>query len=204
MAFEELFEKSYKDTVWLCVDNQNNPDQDKSSAQFHKCFLAQSRAILEDRELKETATIEIGVYHNEINAPGTPPINKYYLEINLGVRQDIVKRDEIWKNRLLGGAGPQPSKIDRVEFFLDEAKIGEATSPTSADVFEFTCTVTKGIHRVKATAHSKDFPPKTSDEVEFEVIESESKITCRIIAPKPGEEIPEGSLTIQVEAKVSA
>ena len=202
MEFDEIAEKSHVDTVWVCVDNQNNPAQDPSSAQFHRCFLAQDRAYAENKTFRDAATVEIATYHTEMNAQGTTPVCKFYLDLNLGSRQDVVKRNENWMQQLLGGAGPQPSKIDRVDFLVNEQKVGTATTPKQGNVFEYIHTVPKGTYKFRAIAYSGSLPSQSSNEVEIVVEEAVGQIICTLIAPKAGDTPKAGPIPIQVEAMV--
>jgi len=99
--------------------------------------------------------------------------------------------------------GPEPEKIEKVEFILDGQLIGTETKPKTDDIYELEYTVAKGIHVFRAIAYAKDLGSKESDPVTFEAIE-ESRIICQVVHPKEGDKLKAGVIPLQVEAKVVA
>jgi hypothetical protein len=103
------------------------------------------------------------------------------------------------------GEGPQPpSKIDKVEFYVDNALIGEATTGTK-DVFQLDKVIEAGDHLFKGKSYSEGLDPVETEAIHFKVVKAmpQKKIVTKAVSPTDQQEFPEGStIPFKVEAKV--
>jgi len=99
---------------------------------------------------------------------------------------------------------PTPSKIDKVEFYVDNVVIGEDTTAEN-DTFSFSKVIPEGEHLWKAKAYSEGLETVETETRRFTVKKEmpTEKIVATAKEPVDGAEFKEGTtITFKVEAKV--
>jgi hypothetical protein len=99
---------------------------------------------------------------------------------------------------------PTQSKIDKVEFYVDNALIGEDTTAEN-DEFSFSKVIPVGDHLFKGKAYSEGLDPVETEVIHFKVVKATptKMIVAKATGPTDAQEFPEGStIPFKVEAKV--
>jgi len=113
-------------------------------------------------------------------------------------------RPQAYDAYLQAKVAPTPSKIDKVEFYVDNVCIGEDTTAED-DTFSFSKVVDAGEHLFKGKAYSEGLDPVETEAVYFKVAKPTpvKMIVAKVISPTEGQEFPEGTaIPLKVEAKV--
>jgi len=187
LDMDEIGEGSYTDTLWICISNQGEPEKDPDSAQFHRCFDAQSIALLNGKSFRDSGTDGIEAYHKEATAPGTPPVNRYYLEIDGAVYQHKVKALEGWDWKV-----EQPPQ-DKILFYVDEVLTHEWVYVGPGSYVWRISIVEEGRHTLKVVD-----PKGNSAYVRVNIAKDEQGIS--FLKPKDNETFQAGA-TIEVEVR---
>jgi hypothetical protein len=151
---------------------------------------------LKVRDIMKATALNLGY----LGSPNHTPEGAYCLQGNgrcqFDLAWDMAKKEQ--------PNGPTPSKIDKVEFLVDNAPIGEATTGTK-DVFQLDKVIEAGDHLFKGKAYSEGLDPVETESVHFKVVKAtpQNKIVAKATSPTDLQEFPEGStISFKVEAKV--
>jgi hypothetical protein len=102
-------------------------------------------------------------------------------------------------------AGPsEPSQISKVEYYVDNALIGEAKTQTGG-VFTYPQVVPDGDHLFQGKSYAEGLEPVMTEVIHFKVVKTTptKKIVTSVKSPADQQEFPSGAtINFQVNAKV--
>jgi len=148
------------------------------------------------REILKATALNLGY----LGSPNHTPEGAYCLQghgrLQGDLAWDMAKKE--------GPEPPPPSKIDKVEFYVDNVKIGETTTGTN-DVFQYDKVIDVGDHLFQGEAYSEGLDPVKTESIHFKVVKSTptKKIVAKATNPTDNQEFQEGAtISFKVEAKV--
>ena len=161
---------------------------------YHPEFNQVQRAIQARQILKDTC-IDLGY----ASSGNYTPEEAYCLQ-----GHGRVQADEAMKLAKGEGPGPQPTKIDKVDFYLDGQPIGTELAPTQDDEFTVRYTITQeGTHLFYGDAWSQGHH-QMSLPISFTIYKEQGPVTiiCTVKNPVEGDRLKAGEVPLTVEAKV--
>jgi len=112
---------------------------------------------------------------------------------------------DVARDKAKEGVGPTPSKIDKVELYVDNEKADEVTAPSDTDTFSFSKVLALGDHIWKGKAYSEGLEPVETETFHLKVVKATplKKVVASIKGPPDHTEVSEGTIIpFQVLAKV--
>jgi len=157
----------------------------------HPEWTAQQIAV-RCREILKATALNLGY----LGSPNHTPEGAYCLQ-----GHGRLQADKAWA---MAKEEPAPSKIDKVEFYVDNQKIGEDTTAEN-DTFSFNKVIDAGDHLFYGRAYSEGLDPVNTEAIPFKVVKSTPTklIVAKATSPTDKQEFPDGStIPFKVEAKV--
>jgi len=161
---------------------------------YHPEFNQVQRAIAA-RSILEKSCKDLGYASSGHYTPEEAYCIQGHGRVQADVAKDMAKK----------GAEPEPSKIDKVELYVDSEKVDEVTTPSDTDTFSFSKVLDPGDHLWKGKAYSGDLTPVDTETFRIRVVKATpvKKIVASIKGPSDNTEVSEGTkIPFQVLAKV--
>jgi hypothetical protein len=190
----ELAEHSYTEDFVFSIDNEK-PESDSESKWFFEPHGSYFRAQLDGQLHGPAAYTCIAFWNNYLSK--APYVLQYYMQWDLNAQQ--FPGDE------QAGLGSTPTeKVDKVEFYLNNALVDTQTQPKSGSLYESIQTLTSGSYEWWSVPYYKGVRGQESAHIMFEVEESSTATSKAIaISPKQGDKLPPGQIALQSEATVT-
>jgi hypothetical protein len=189
----ELAEHSYIEDFVFSIDNED-PTMDSHSKYFFCPHSDYFRALLEGL-LHGPATVACITSWNTWLSKA-PYTIQYYMQWDIDAQQ--------FPGDDAAGLGGSPAeKVDKVEFYLDDALADTKTQPKTGNLYESIQTLEPGTYTWWSVPYYKGVRGQESAHITFEVEESSTDTSKAIaVSPKQGDKVPAGPVPLQAEAVI--